>query len=182
MTKRFTQEGCFTFPKFYSRMVDQCPDGGTMVEVGVWTGHSLLYLMDCIAKTGKRINVFAIDLFADDVYGNGGPIDGSQWTQFQARMHPHWRDINVIKMDSARAADLFRPESVDFCFIDAGHRYEAVKADLAAWWTKIKPSGILAGHDLKHPPVERAVNEADDDWPVTIFRDPAENVFAITRK
>ena len=32
-------------------------------------------------------------------------------------------------------------------FIDARHSYDAVLEDLNAWWPKIRPGGILAGHD-----------------------------------
>jgi hypothetical protein len=46
-------------------------------------------------------------------------------------------------------------------FIDGGHHYEAVKKDLA-WWSKLKPGGVLAGHDYiakAFPGVLRAVGE-----------------------
>ena len=32
-------------------------------------------------------------------------------------------------------------------FIDADHRYHAVRADIRAWINKVRPGGILAGHD-----------------------------------
>jgi hypothetical protein len=57
---------------------------------------------------------------------------------------------NVVPIftTSVRAAHLFQPESVDFCFIDADHSYVSVLADLRGWWPKIKPGGSLAGRAL----------------------------------
>jgi hypothetical protein len=50
----------------------------------------------------------------------------------------------------------------DFVFIDAGHSYHAVKADIAAWLPKVRPGGWFGGHDYhpKFPGVIRAVHEA----------------------
>ncbi len=50
----------------------------------------------------------------------------------------------------------FKPQ---FIYIDAGHKYDAVMADLTAWWAQLEPGGILAGHDFTgdHPEVARAV-------------------------
>jgi len=38
--------------------------------------------------------------------------------------------------------------SFDFLYIDASHQYKSVKKDLKAYFPKIKPGGILAGHDF----------------------------------
>jgi hypothetical protein len=37
--------------------------------------------------------------------------------------------------------------SLDFVYIDGNHRFEQVVADLAAWAPKVRPGGIVAGHD-----------------------------------
>jgi hypothetical protein len=57
--------------------------------------------------------------------------------------------VTPIFTDSVHASRLFQAESVDFCFIDGDHRYASVMADLQAWWPKIKPGGVLAGHDYR---------------------------------
>ena len=49
-----------------------------------------------------------------------------------------------------------------FVYLDAGHDYEDIRADIAAWWPLVEPGGILAGHDYDaklHPGVKRAVDE-----------------------
>jgi predicted alpha/beta hydrolase family esterase len=50
---------------------------------------------------------------------------------------------------------------LDFVFIDADHKYESVKADIAAWLPKVRPGGHIAGHDYHSdwPGVQKAVDE-----------------------
>ena len=35
-------------------------------------------------------------------------------------------------------------------FIDAAHDYTNVHQDVLAFWSKVKPNGVLAGHDFNH--------------------------------
>ena len=65
-------------------------------------------------------------------------------------------------MTSVEAAPLVEDGSLDFVFVDAGHSYDAVKADIAHWAPKVRPGGWFGGHDLHddHPGVGKAVVEA----------------------
>lgn len=38
-------------------------------------------------------------------------------------------------------------ESLDFVFIDGSHDYDSVKQDILLWNSKVRPGGIVAGHD-----------------------------------
>lgn len=49
--------------------------------------------------------------------------------------------------DSWKIAKTFADNSIHFCFIDAGHSYNAVKLDLQAWYPKMKKGGVFCGHD-----------------------------------
>jgi hypothetical protein len=59
-------------------------------------------------------------------------------------------------------------EALDFVFIDARHDYESVKADIAMWWPKIRPGGVLCGHDYLHQSIPGVFNcgvtEAVDEF------------------
>ena len=55
--------------------------------------------------------------------------------------------ITIIRDYSLNASKSFPDEYFDFVYLDADHTYAAVKADLEAWWRKVKKGGILAGHD-----------------------------------
>ena len=50
----------------------------------------------------------------------------------------------------------------DFIYVDGDHSYEAVLADLLAWYPKLKKFGVMCGDDYGHPSglgVIKAVNE-----------------------
>jgi hypothetical protein len=69
------------------------------------------------------------------------------------------------EMTTVEAAPFVSDESLDFVFVDAGHSYAAVSADIDAWWPKVKPGGWFGGHDYHehHPGVMRAVQECFGD-------------------
>jgi hypothetical protein len=52
------------------------------------------------------------------------------------------------RMLSLEAAPLFEDASLSLVHLDGNHSHAAVSADIAAWWPKVRPGGILAGHDL----------------------------------
>lgn len=53
----------------------------------------------------------------------------------------------ILKSDSVEASEGIEDESLDFVFIDADHTYEGVKRDIEAWAPKVRPGGIVSGHD-----------------------------------
>ena len=61
--------------------------------------------------------------------------------------------LNVIFKDSLLALKDFStfPEGTifDFIYIDGNHSYDFVKADLEAWWPKLKSGGAICGDDYQ---------------------------------
>ena len=80
--------------------------------------------------------------------------------RFQQCTRGFGKRLKVLKGDSVEMAQHVPDESLDFVFIDADHRYPAVKADIAAWTPKVKPGGFITGHDIHLSGVLRAVEEA----------------------
>lgn len=66
--------------------------------------------------------------------------------------------VTLCVSESAKASELVEPESLDFVYIDAIHTEAAVYEDMCCWWPKIKPDGILCGHDFQFQGVSDAVN------------------------
>jgi hypothetical protein len=53
----------------------------------------------------------------------------------------------IVRKKSSLAANDFENESLDFVYIDANHKYSFVKADIEAWFPKVRTGGIVSGHD-----------------------------------
>lgn len=43
---------------------------------------------------------------------------------------------------------MFGQASVSFVYIDGDHSYVGGMQDMRAWWSKLRPGGVLAGHDF----------------------------------
>lgn len=53
----------------------------------------------------------------------------------------------MFRMKGSDASKFIMDESLDFVYIDANHTYEAVQEDLDLWYRKVKPGGLVMGHD-----------------------------------
>jgi predicted O-methyltransferase YrrM len=148
--------GYFDYSEFYDRCVADAKDGAVFIEIGCWLGRSIVYLADAVKRSGKNITLYAVDNFHAPYEGRSG------LTVFQENLEACGVAglVNILVSDSAEAAKQFADASVDMAFIDADHSYSAVKRDIAAWLPKIKPGGVLSGHDRRRASVARAVIEA----------------------
>jgi hypothetical protein len=150
--------GFFDFAAVYDAAVAAGKDGDKFVEVGCLAGRSTCYLATRIRDSGKTITLYAVDpCTGSPSDSTGQEIAPAVGGTFAGIFH---RNILGCGLDnvivpvvttSVRAAQLFADESVAFCFIDADHSYESVTADLRAWWPKVRPGGMLAGHDYRQP-------------------------------
>jgi hypothetical protein len=69
------------------------------------------------------------------------------YAETRNRLSRHGARSSIWRMTSTEAAARVPDGSFDFVYIDARHDYESVKEDLEAWCAKVRPGGILAGHD-----------------------------------
>lgn len=148
--------GWFTWPRFYKMMIDKLPSGSKVVEVGTYEGKSFAYFMVEMTNAGKEFEVWGVDSFT--FTGENGK---SILENFLRHLEPFFGKFDTLIANSWDAASHFEDKSLDFVFLDADHVYESISKDIEAWLPKIKPGGILAGHDYVpiHPGVIQAVDE-----------------------
>ncbi len=170
--------GWFDFQDIYDQAIAEAVDGDVLVEVGTFLGKSVSYLANCVKASGKDLRIVCVDSWKELNYAisfidHASPLSPRPGEDLIGKTL--WEGVNyclegagvfdcieMMRMRSHVAAGLFKDRSLSFVFIDGDHAYEAVKLDISLWREKVKPGGILAGHDYtkEWPGVVRAVDEA----------------------
>jgi hypothetical protein len=163
-------EGWFNFPEMYKTAINKFPTNSHFVEIGSWLGKSSSFMAVEIANSNKNIKFDCVDTWlgsTEHTSANSNcfhsattKIDGL-YNLFLTNTNSVKHIIKPIRLSSLDAVNTYQNNSLDFVFIDASHDYENVKADILAWYPKVKPGGILAGHDYNTgwKGVINAVNE-----------------------
>ncbi len=132
------------------------------VEVGVaFGGHS-----GAILERGGVDKLFGIDRYRhrgdyDDPMNLSQNLFDRLAQRVVERMAPFGERFELIREDSSDAGEHFTDGSLDFVYLDADHSERGVWRDLCTWAIKVRPHGIIAGHDYGHedfPGVKRAVD------------------------
>lgn len=158
-------ENWFTYPNLYCDMVKKFPAGSKFVEVGCWKGKSTAFMCVEIANSNKNIDFYCVDTWEGSIEHKDNSTLNTLFETFLSNMNSLKNYYIPLKMTSIEASAKFKDNSLDFVFIDASHTYEDVKNDIINWLPKVKPGGILAGHDYYNneydyfPGVKRAVDE-----------------------
>ena len=128
------------------------------VEIGVAEGDS------AVALFGHGVKfLYMIDPWAPYPEDGRADFHEERFRQALERTTPHCGRRAHLRMTSAEAAR-FVPPQLDFVWIDGNHQYEFVKSDIDLYWPKIKPGGLLCGHDYCNSPPHCRVKDAVDDW------------------
>ncbi len=157
--------GWFDYENLYRTLALQIPEGGRFVEDGCWLGRSVAAMFQFAKNLDKRFEIHVVDTFAGEP-GNAhhravlNAHDGSVEKPFRANMKALGLNPVIHAKPSIAAAQEFADDSCDAVFIDADHHKPHVLADIAAWLPKVKPGGVLCGHDYDELGVFEAVNEA----------------------
>jgi len=128
-------------------------------EIGVFAGNVSSYLL----KTHPRLKLTMVDAWSPVMPGSTLADSGDELVQLQPETWPIVKQLAMARTnfaagrrcvlcgDSVLMADKVNNESLDFIFIDADHSYEGCLNDLKAWCPKVKPKGIICGHDYETP-------------------------------
>ena len=138
-------DGWFDFEDIYDQAIARAAESSVFVEVGAWQGRSTAYMASRIKDSGKKIAFYVVDLWeSSSGYGLENVFSIFETNMFECGVRKY---VLPLRESSLQAAASFADGTVDFCFIDGDHSYEAVKQDIMAWLPKVRPQGILAGHD-----------------------------------
>lgn len=153
-------EGWFTFPGLYKAAVEKL-EGGLIVEVGTWMGQSAVYMAVEIVNSKKPFTFHCVDTWkGSEEHKDYEIVKNDQlYEKFLQNIEPVKDVIVPVRKTSLEASKDYADNSIDFIFIDASHDYENVKADIEAWYPKLKSGRVFAGHDYGWEGVNRAVNE-----------------------
>ena len=127
----------------------------SIVEVGSWKGRSTKAMLEMGAK------VYAVDHWKGSDTIKDLAESQDVFAEFKKNVGDY-PNLVTMRMGSLEAAEMMQ-DKVDAVFIDAGHTYNDVHADIEAWLPKAKK--MICGHDYAPgwPGVIRAVNEKFGD-------------------
>lgn len=155
----------------YEHLANEVSDHGLLIEVGSFRGKSLCSIAETIKR--KQLQVISIDPFGK--VPNPNYVEPEVENRNEGMLSDFYNNIDefgivsrvntIVKLSTDGAREIenssLRPDMV---FIDGDHSYEAVCADIDAWWPLIKEGGIIAFHDYCHngfqwPGVHKAIHE-----------------------
>jgi hypothetical protein len=121
-------------------------------EIGVAAGEHA----ETLLRAGVR-HLTLVDQWSQEpgIFDPNNPHDQhhqSNYEATQARMKMFPGQVEILRGNSVTAARHVAAGALDFVYIDADHRAEAVRADLVAWYDKVRPGGWVCGHDFVDVP------------------------------
>jgi predicted O-methyltransferase YrrM len=134
-----------------------------VAELGLWKGRTILHILQ------NCPDVFYIGVDEWRQCPERAGIPGAQtyetWNMPGLEKHvrkvlePYYDRCVILKMSTAMASKFVPDATLDLVFLDADHSESAVRSDIENWQPKIKPGGIIAGHDYDWPTVRKVVDE-----------------------
>lgn len=129
--------------------------GMVVAEIGTWQGESTKTYIDTIRNCNGHL--YAVDWFKGSE--NAGPgshgysknVDKKNKVleNFHKNLNGYQDIITVLEGKSHDMIKQIPDNSLDICFIDCDHRYDAVYKDIELCIPKMKEGGILCGHDCE---------------------------------
>ncbi len=117
----------------YSKFITQYPHE-VGAEIGVLMGNNAVLLLKSLPGLKK---LYCVDHWQNE----------DHWQAYSESIKPYKDRTITLRMKSIEASAHIENNSLDFVFIDAGHGYKSVIADIECWSTKVKAGGIVSGHD-----------------------------------
>lgn len=126
--------------KTRSSLIQSLPQSGVIAEVGVNRGQ----FSSEILRLSSPEKMILIDRWNSAEYPMSLKFDVLK--KFKEEIDNG--TIEVVQADSIAAASKFEDAYFDWIYLDTDHSYKVTLRELIAYKDKIKPTGIIAGHDF----------------------------------
>ena len=120
-------------------------------EIGVDKGS----YSEILCKANPKLHLYSIDPWKASVYdAEFAAVTEKQeffdgcYQEAKKRLAPY--NCTLIRKDSISALKRFKDKSLDFVYIDGNHDFVHFTNDLHYWLKKIRPGGIISGHDYAY--------------------------------
>jgi hypothetical protein len=149
----------------FGRFLNERKLTGTAVEIGThrgtfanaflthWKGHYLYCIDPWATPPGYEGQAETLRTLV-----GGAETREEDMNEAEAIASFHSPRMVLIQKTSHDAFRTSDRAQFDFIYIDGDHRAEMVKWDIEHWWLRVKPGGILAGHDFL------CINENNGGW------------------
>ena len=117
-------------------------------EVGAEIGVANGVYSKQLCRANPRMKFYGIDAW--ETYGNYGDYSAETLALYYDEVKKYFASFpnyEIIKESSMDAVNRFEDNSLDFVYIDANHTEPFITQDIAEWSKKVRPGGIVSGHD-----------------------------------
>jgi hypothetical protein len=136
-----------------ARFLQKMPKGGVAIEIGVWRGEFSRQILDVI-EPKKLCLIDPWKTFEDhDGAAFSGREEAEKMDEIAASVAALYaaeikaKQVIVMREMSGDALKKFKPNTINFAYVDGDHSYAGVKADLEALMPKMVVGGIMAFDD-----------------------------------
>lgn len=125
------------------------------VEIGVDQGE----YSEVLLKTLPELTLYSIDPWRAEAYEKGFQPESNEpqeyfdkrYQETKTRLDKYQGSI-ILKGTSMQKVKEFDDETLDFVYIDGNHDFVNTTLDIHYWSNKVRPGGIVAGHDFVRYP------------------------------
>jgi predicted O-methyltransferase YrrM len=121
-------------------LLELMPKNGVVAEIGVAAGD----FSERILAATSPAKLHLVDVWASERYNK--ELGLSVERKFEEKINQGQIEINLGL--STEAVDSFKENYFDWIYIDTDHSYNTTKEELERYSPKVKPGGIMAGHDF----------------------------------
>lgn len=158
-------------PLTRAKLVKLLPEKLEIAEVGVAQGDFSRNILDgCNPRRLRMIDAWVhqdVEHLKEDTNNPEQIIQDARHDRVLKEFAPEIAEGRVVvdRAFSHIAAERIEDGSLDVVYIDADHSYGGVMRDLTCYASKIRPGGLIMGHDYTlHPRVEFGVVRAVNDF------------------